>query len=135
MSPVQVETRRDIPGRSPKTYEIRLADFGVGGYGLNIIANPAAWQGRRSEFEALTAAILQGYRDGCANRPRAVASFVREFPDKSPEYVRASWDRVCGLIGANVGHQDAAGWEQTIALYRSLGLLRVNVRPSDIMGN
>lgn len=134
MSPVQVETSPEIKRAAPKTYEIGLADHGVGGYGLNIIANPAAFGSKRSEIDALTAAILQGYRDGCADRPRAVDSFVKQFPDKSKDYVRLSWAKVCALVGSNVGHQDAAGWQRTIDLYRGLGVLKANVSPSDLIG-
>jgi NitT/TauT family transport system substrate-binding protein len=135
MSPVQVETSPKIKASSPKTYEIRLSEHGVGGYGLNIIANPAAWKNRRAELQALTNAIEQGYREGCADRKRAVDSFVKQFPDKSREYVARSWDKVCTMVGNDVGHQDEAGWSRTIALYRSLGVLKANVRPTDIMGN
>jgi NitT/TauT family transport system substrate-binding protein len=134
MSPVQVETSKDIPGASPKTFEIPLADHGVGGYGLNIIANPAALKDRKADVNALTDAILQGYRDGCADRPKAVASFVKQFPDKSPEYVRQSWDKVCALVGSNVGYQDVAGWQNTIDLYRALGVLKANVNPNELIG-
>lgn len=134
MSPVQVETSPEIRAAAPKTYEIRLADHGVGGYGLNIIANPDAWRTRRADLEALNAAILQGYRDGCSQRQRAVDSFVKQFPDKTREYVRISWDKVCALVGTNAGRQDATGWQQTIDLYRGLGLLKADVRPSDVIG-
>jgi NitT/TauT family transport system substrate-binding protein len=134
MSPVQVETSDRIPGATPKTYEIILADHGVGGYGLNIIVNPAAMANRRNDIEALTSAIIQGYREGCAQRIRAVDDFVKLFPDKSREYVQLSWTKVCALIGTNIGFQDAAGWQRTIDLYQGLGVLRVNVSPNQILG-
>lgn len=134
MSPVQVETSREIQGPEPKTYEILLADHGVGGYGLNIVANPAALSSRRADIDAITSAVLRGYRDGCADRARAVDSFVKQFPDKSRDYVRISWDKVCALVGSNVGYQDEAGWQKTIDLYRGLGVLKANVRPSELLG-
>jgi hypothetical protein len=134
MSPVQVETNPEIKGPAPKTFEIPLADHGVGGYGLNIIANPDAWKSRRRELEALTGAIERGYRDGCAHRDRAVAAFVKLFPSKSSDYVRVSWDKVCNMVGNDVGHQDENGWKQTIALYNGLGVLKARVQPSDIIG-
>lgn len=133
MSPVQVETNPEIPGTPPKTYELKLADHGVAGYGLNIIVSEDSWKTRGPELKVLTDAMLQGYRDGCANKTDAVDTFVKEFPDKSRAYVAASWDKVCALVGATPGAQDEAGWQKTIDLYRGLGLLKTDVKPGDIM--
>ena len=135
MSPVQVETSPNVPGPTPKTFELKLAEYGVGGYGLNVIANENAWRKQRPQLEALTAAIAQGYRDGCAAREDAVNQFLKEFPDKDRNYVSVSWNKVCALVGPNPGAQDAAGWQQTINLFRDLGLLKANVTPSQILGN
>lgn len=136
MSPVQVETAATgIPGeQGARTFELRLADLGVGGYGLNVIANEGAWRNQRPQLEALTQAIEDGYRDGCAHRQEAVAAFVAEFPDKDPVYVRQSWDRVCLMVGATPGAQTAQGWADTIGLYRGLGLLQADVTPAQILG-
>lgn len=135
MSPVQVETNPQIPGvGGSKTFELKLADYGVGGYGLNVIANQDAWRSQKAQLTALSSAIARGYKDGCAQRADAVKAFVAEFPDKDANYVKSSWDRVCDLVGTTPGAQNAQGWQETIDLYRSLGLLTVNVTPADILG-
>lgn len=135
MSPVQVETSINIPGPSPKTFELKLADYGVTSYGLNVIVNEKAWRKQRPQLEEITAAILQGYHDGCLNREDAVREFLKEFPDKDQHYVSLSWDKVCDLVGTDPGAQDAAGWQRTIDLFRNLGLLKANVNPDQILGN
>lgn len=135
MSPVQVETDAHIPGATgSKTFELKLADYGVGGYGLNIIAGEDAWHNQKAQLLALSSAITLGYKNGCTHRAEATAAFLKEFPAKDPNYVKSSWDRVCNLVGQNPGAQSAAGWQQTIDLYRSLGLLKVPVTPADILG-
>lgn len=135
MSPVQVETAATAPGAAgSRTFELKLADQGVGGYGLNIIANDAAWRSQQPALKKLAQAIERGYRDGCAHRPEAVAAFVAEFPQKDASYVRQSWDRVCAMVGANPGTQTAEGWAETINLYRGLGLLKADVTPAQILG-
>lgn len=135
MSPVQVELNPQAPGEAgSKTFELKLAEYGVGGYGLNVIANPDAWKNERTGMTALRDAILRGYKDGCANRDDAVKAFVAEFPDKDANYVKQSWDRVCALVGANPGQQNAQGWDETIKIYHDLGLLTTNVTAADIMG-
>lgn len=135
MSPVQVETNPEIPGQQgSKTFELKLADLGVGGYGLDIIANPKAWVEDRAKLVAVRDAIVRGYKDGCANPDEAVDAFTKEFPDKAVAYVSASWGRVCGLVGTDPGTQTAKGWQDTIDLYRKLGLLTADVTPAQVMG-
>jgi ABC-type nitrate/sulfonate/bicarbonate transport system substrate-binding protein len=136
MSPAQAEASAQVPGTSGrKTFQLKLADYGVGGYGLNIIANPAAWREDPARLRRLRDAILRGYGDGCVQRQAAIDAFLAEFPDKDRNYVRMSWDRVCDLVGRNAGAQDRAGWQSTIDLYRGLGLLRADIGPADVMVN
>ena len=134
MSPVQVETSQNVPGPSPKTFELLLANYGVGGYGLNVIVNESRWHAEQPQLKVLTSIIVDGYRKGCTARDDAVNEFMKEFPDKDRNYVSASWNRVCNLIGSNPGAQDVAGWQKTIDLYRSLGLLHTDVTPAQVMG-
>jgi NitT/TauT family transport system substrate-binding protein len=135
MSPVQVETSNSIPPGDRKTFELRLSDFGVGGYGLNIITGQNTWKTQKDDLVAITKAIEQGYKVGCERRNDAVRAFIKEFPDKNPEYVKISWNKVCTLIGSQIGDQSTEGWQQTIDLYRSLGLLKAPVTPAQILGH
>jgi len=136
MSPVLVETTMDIPTESsPKTFEMKLSDYGVEGYGLNIIANPQAYQDNPAKLIQIKDIIVKGYVEGCANDRKAVESFLELFPDKSPKYVEASWARVCTLLGNEPGTQNDEGWQKTIDLYKGLNLLSVEVSPSNILGS
>ncbi len=141
MSPARLAinpTARRVNGRT--SFELPLADYGVNGYGLNIVASPRAMQERPDRMRALSAAAVQGYTEGCANREAAVNAFLQEV-HRTPErmeaerpYVTASWDRVCEMIGDTAGQQDAEGWQTTIDTYAGLGLLPRAVTPQEVLG-
>ena len=71
-------------------FRTKLAEHGVGGYGLNVIAAPAAYDDAPDLIEGLTAAIVEGYRGGCADRPAATRVFLDLFPGQDARYVEAS---------------------------------------------
>ncbi len=126
MSPTELALQEE-------TFEIPLANHGVDAYGLNVIASRAAWEGDRGLIEGLTAAIVEGYRSTCADRPAAARVFLELFPDRDTRYVDASLARVCGLVGDDVGRQTAAGWQSTIDVYTVAGLLEGPVAPGDVL--
>jgi NitT/TauT family transport system substrate-binding protein len=134
MSPTVLALDTSVPLRDRKrVFELSLADYGVMGYGLNIITSRRALREDGDKVRRAYEAIIAGYRNGCADPEPAVASFCKEFPEKDPEVVKEGWDRVKALIGGNFGNQDEAGWQATIDLYRSLDLLTRPVTPKEIL--
>ncbi len=134
MSPVQVELNpgvKAVDGR--KTFEIHLADHGVKGYGLNIVTSRQSYDAAPDLLKSVAAVAVGGYRAGCQEPEKAVAAFTKEFPDKDPNYVRLSWQRVCQMLGPDPGSQTAAGWRETIQVYQSLGLLKEQVDPRSVL--
>ena len=119
--------------RQEETFQVPLADHGVDAYGLNVIASRAAWESDRGRIEGLTAAIVEGYRSACADRPAAARIFLGLFPDRDAGYVDASLERVCALVGGDVGLQTAEGWQRTIDVYAAAGLLEGPVEPGDLL--
>ena len=69
-----------------ETFQLALAEHGVGGYGLNVIASRAAYDDAPDLIEGLTAAIVEGYRGGCADRPAATRVFLDLFPGQDARY-------------------------------------------------
>jgi NitT/TauT family transport system substrate-binding protein len=116
-----------------KVSVMMLDDYGVKGYGLNVITSRSAYAKEPEVISGLTQAILRGYREGCADQEKAVASFTQGFPDKDPVYVKQSWAKVCGYLGTNIGEQTEQGWKQTADLYASLGLLAKDVIPASLL--
>ena len=88
---------------------------------------------RQSDFEGIAAAIFEGYRRGCADPEKAVAAFKADFPQMDAEYIRQSWTKVCKTVGGNYGTQTKEGWQATIDMYKSLGLLKADVKPEEVM--
>ncbi len=128
LSPTQLATKEPA-------FQLMLKDYGVDGYGLNIIASRDTYTGQKSLIDGITRAVLRGYEQGCADQDKAVAAFVGEFKEKDPEYVKLSWQKVCEFIGGDYGSQTIEGWQKTIDLYGNLGLLKREVRPEDIMAD
>lgn len=126
MSPTELALQEE-------TFQLPLADHGVDAYGLNVIASRAAYEGNRGLIEGLTAAIVDGYRRACADRPAAATVFLELFPDRDARYVDASLGRVCELVGDDVGLQTAEGWRSTIDVYAAAGLLDGPVEAGDVL--
>ena len=134
MSPMILATNpeaKEVDGK--RIFQLPLADFGVSGYGLNVVTSRATLAANDTQVRAVANAIFEGYKEGCANQSAAVAEFAKEFPNKNATYVRDSWARACAIVGPAPGKQDAAGWQNTIDMYRSLGLLQAAVRPEEIL--
>lgn len=105
---------------------IRLSDFGVKAYSLNLIVNDAAWADpvRREIARNVQEAVQEGY-NMVRERPADAAShFSRIFPRLAPRYVDRSTATVSQqLSGPPTGQQTRAGWEATITTLEALGLL------------
>ena len=76
---------------------------------------------------------MDGYRGACADRAAAAAVFLELFPDRDARYVEASLERVCELVGDDVGLQTSEGWQSTIDVYAAAGLLEGPVAPGDVL--
>ncbi len=96
---------------------IRLSDFGVKAYSLNLIVNDAAWAdpAKREIARKIEEAVQEGY-NMVRERPGDAAShFSRIFPRLAPRYVDRSTATVSQqLSGPPTGQQTRAGWEATI---------------------
>jgi len=126
LSPTQLSLQEDV-------FQLLLRDYGVEGYGLNLITTRAVYEKERDLIEGLTNAVLDAYHSGCADQPAAVRAFLELFPAKEAGFVMASWAKVCDFIGTDIGQQTAEGWQTTIDLYNDVGLLGGQVLPADVM--
>ncbi len=143
MSPSRLATNPKVaPVDGKRSFELYLSNYGVSGYGLNIIASPAAYKADPKKVRALSNAALEGYVRGCRNRPAAVEAFLRpvyrskDRMERERAYVTLSWDRICDrLMGPKPGEQTAKGWVTTIETYSRLGLLPKPVTPQDVLPN
>jgi len=134
MSPAAIEVDpnfTEVGGR--RTFDISLAKNGVAGYGLNIITSRAELVKEGDLLKKIAAAAVEGYRRACQNPDDAIAAFLKEFPDKNSAYLHEGLNRVCSMIGTNYGTQGSEGWQETINVYRDLGLVKKDVKPEDLL--
>ena len=114
---------------------IRLADFGVRAYSLNLIVNDAAWAdpARRAIAEKIVEAVQEGY-NMVKERPGDAAShFSNMFPRLAPRYVDRSMVTVAQqLSGPPTGIQTRAGWEATLKTLEQLNLLAKPVTVDEV---
>ena len=114
---------------------IRLSDFGVKAYSLNLIVNDAAWADpvRREIARNVQEAVQESY-NMVRERPADAAShFSRLFPRLAPRYVDRSMATVSQqLSGPPTGQQTRAGWEATINTLEALGLLAKPVTVDEV---
>ncbi|HEV8614498.1 MAG TPA: ABC transporter substrate-binding protein [Methylomirabilota bacterium] len=111
---------------------MRLADFGLKAYSLNLIVNDAAMPREEAAVRAITEATIEGYELLRRNPAEAAAIFSRILPAGKKDYVLESMKIVARLVGDPVGRQTRSGWEQTIATLEGLGLLARDVTVDEV---
>ena len=127
------ETVPSVDGR--RINVIRLAEQGVKGYGLNVIANAKTARENPRRIADLTRAIVEGYRLAAESPDDAVNRFMKRFPTRDRAYIRAGWDVMLKHMGDKdtFGKQTVEGWNDTIDLYKSRGLLKRSLTATDLM--
>lgn len=114
---------------------IRLSDFGVRAYSLNLIVNDDAWADptRRATAEKIAEAVQEGYNLVKERPADAATHFSNLFPRLAPRYVDRSMANVSlQLAGPPTGVQTRAGWQATIDTLQSLGLLAKPITVEDV---
>lgn len=114
---------------------IRLSDFGVRAYSLNLIVNDDAWADpvRREIALKVQEAVQEGYNMVKERPGDAAVHFSRIFPRLAPRYVDRSIATVATqLSGPPTGQQTRAGWEATLKTLDQLGLLAKPVTVDDV---
>ncbi|MBL6615394.1 MAG: ABC transporter substrate-binding protein [Reyranella sp.] len=114
---------------------IRLSDFGVRAYSLNLIVNDDAWANpaRRATAEKIAEAVQEGYNLVKERPADAATHFSNLFPRLAPRYVdRSMVDVSQQLSGPPTGVQTRAGWQATLDTLQTLGLLAKPISVEDV---
>jgi len=119
-----------------KGYDIvtlRLADFGVQAYSLNLIVHEPSLAKEADVIRAIVDASIAGYEFLRQHPDEAAALFSRLFPERDPQFVRESIRMVATLLGPGpVGRQTRRGWQETITTLKTLGLLDRDVTVDEV---
>ena len=128
-------TPAELIADGQKISTMRLADVGVRLYSLNLIVNDASWAapGRKATARKIAEALAEGY-GMVRDRPRdAAVIFKRLFPNSSPRYVDQSMITVGRQLGTlQIGLQTRVGWEDTLKMLTTLGVLTRPVGPEEV---
>jgi ABC-type nitrate/sulfonate/bicarbonate transport system substrate-binding protein len=114
---------------------MRLSDFGVKTYSLNLIVNEQAWASseKRAIAQRVAEAALEGYSMVNERPGDAASHFARMFPRLAPRYIDRAMVSVAQQLGyPPIGGQTKAGWDDTIKLLASLDLLARPVTADDV---
>ena len=114
---------------------IRLSDYGVRAYSLNLIINDAAWAdpAKRATALKIVEAVQEGYNSVKERAGDAAGHFSTLFPRLAPRYVERAIATVSQqLSGPPTGIQTRAGWEATIKTLESLNLLAKPITVDDV---
>lgn len=127
-------TPADLTSQGHKISTLRLSDFGVRTYSLNLIVNEAAWftPERQDQARRITEAVIEGYQFVRERPAEAAAIFSKLFPTLSPRYVELSMSIVARQLAVPIGSQTRLGWVDTLKTLSSLGLLARAVGPEEV---
>ena len=128
LTPVQLA----VDGQDVVT--LRMSDYGVNTYSLNLIANEDAWARNPEVLKKVARATTRAYQLIKDNPDQASEIFLQAFPEKSRAFVQASMRVVAQQLGgdAAVGSQTVDGWQETIQTLDRLGLLQGQVAAADL---
>lgn len=125
----------DLQSQGKRIAVMRLADFGVRIYSLNLIVNEMAWTGspqRKQTAQLIEEAVQEGYQFVREKPAQAAAIFCRLFPEISPRYVELSMQIVSRQLAVPIGNQTRIGWEDTLKTLSSLRLLARAVSAEEV---
>ena len=114
---------------------MRLADFGVRLYSLNLAVNEAAWTSqpqRQATARLVAEAVQEGYQFVRDKPGDAAAIFGRLFPDLAPRYVELSMHIVARRLAPPIGSQTRSGWQDTLGVLSSQHLLARAVSAEEV---
>jgi ABC-type nitrate/sulfonate/bicarbonate transport system substrate-binding protein len=123
----------ELQAQGKRIAVMRLADFGVRIYSLNLVVNEMAWSSQRQQTARLAAeAVLEGYQFVRERPAEAAHLFGKLFPSFAPRYVELSMQIVARQLAPPIGNQTRLGWEDTLKTLSSLRLLQRAVSAEEV---
>lgn len=115
----------ELQAQGRKISTMRFADYGVRTYSLNLIVNELAWldPARQEIARKVADAVAEGYQFVHDSPAEAAALFARLYPALPRRYVDLSMQIVGRQLAVPIGSQTRPGWEDTLKILSSLGLL------------
>jgi ABC-type nitrate/sulfonate/bicarbonate transport system substrate-binding protein len=125
----------ELQSQGKRIAVMRIADFGVRIYSLNLLVNETVWTSspqRKQTAQLVEEAVQEGYQFVRDKPAEAATIFGRLFPDFSPRYVELSMQIVSRQLALPIGNQTRIGWEDTLKTLSSLRLLARAVSAEEV---
>jgi ABC-type nitrate/sulfonate/bicarbonate transport system substrate-binding protein len=113
---------------------MRLADFGLRTYSLNLVVNEMAYltQARQQIARQIEDAVQEGYQFVRDKPAEAAAIFGKLFPSFAPRYLELAMQIVARQLSPPIGSQTRLGWEDTLKILSSQRLLNRAVSAEEV---
>ena len=125
-------TPAELQSQGKRIAVMRLADFGVRIYSLNLVVNETVWMQREKTARAIAEAVQEGYQFVRDRTSEAAAIFGKLFPDLAPRYVELGMQIVARQLAVPIGTQTRLGWEDTLKILNGQRLLGRAVSPEEV---
>jgi ABC-type nitrate/sulfonate/bicarbonate transport system substrate-binding protein len=125
-------TPAELQSQGKRITVMRLADFGVRIYSLNLVVNETAWMQREKTARLVAEAVTEGYQFVRDKTAEAASIFGKLFPDLAPRYVELSMQIVARQLAVPIGSQTRLGWEDTLKILNGQRLLSRAVSPEEV---
>jgi ABC-type nitrate/sulfonate/bicarbonate transport system substrate-binding protein len=113
---------------------MRLADFGLRTYSLNLVVNEMAWltEARQKTARQIAEAVQEGYQFVRDKPAESAAIFGKLFPDFSARYLELAMQIVARQLSPPIGSQTRLGWEDTLKILSNQRLLNRAVSAEEV---
>lgn len=124
----------ELQSQGKRIAVMRLADFGLRTYSLNLIVNEMAYltQARQQTARQIEDAVQEGYQFVRDKPAEAAAIFGKLFPDFSPRYLELAMQIVARQLAPPIGSQTRLGWEDTLKILSGQRLLARAVSAEEV---
>ena len=122
----------ELQAQGKRIAVMRLADYGVRLYSLNLVVNEAVWMQREKTARAVAEAVQEGYQLVRDKPAEAASIFGKTFPTLTPRYVELAMQIVARQLAVPIGSQTRLGWEDTLKILNGQRLLGRAVSPEEV---
>lgn len=124
----------ELQAQGKRIAVMRLADYGLRTYSLNLVVNENAWlvQARQQTARRIAEAVQEGYQFVRDKPAEAAAIYGRLFPDLPARYVELAMQIVARQLAPPIGSQTRLGWEDTLKILSNQRLLARAVSAEEV---
>lgn len=124
----------ELQAQGKRISVMKLADYGLRTYSLNLVVNETAWltQARQQIARHIAEAVQEGYQFVRDKPAQAAAIFGKLFPDYSPRYLELAMQIVARQLAPPIGSQTRLGWEDTLKILSGQRMLARAVSAEEV---